>query len=426
MKYYFLALATLVVVCVGCSVVGDGQQVVDNKRQFHAPPAHMLTHPGPMVDGPGPGVLAPLGPPVPRAFASMTTQVRFVGPAGMHVGWQVPDGYAEDQLITPGRYNFPQPATYRLKMSQIPGRPGMVLYPTLQVYPAHPTTDAYLSHNSVPIELTDEDIDQVQSNNFVTKVIYLPDPRFQELAVAGVEMLVSTRLDPGIDPVAEADRRGTVMVVLRLGNMDLEMPAPLGVGAPIPPGAPAPPAGEPGDDTDAALRGTRLRPIAHEAAPQAVRYVPPMPMEYLYGMPGIPDPMMAGVPGLPGHPSVNPVSGVNGTPTWGLPSQYVGTPIGLAGPTHLPYGGPASLKSDTIRNRTPFRMPPPVEHRLTDVYQNPVPSVPKPVRYIQYRETHPTFAPGETAYPAHMLPQQGAPPYPQPQSPHHIYDPFYH
>ena len=85
-------------------------------------------------------------------------------------------------------------------------------------------TDAYLSHDTVPIEVTDEDLDQVQSNNFVTKVIYLPDPRYQELAVAGVETLVSTRLEPGVDPVAEANRRGTILAVFRMGNMDLEMP----------------------------------------------------------------------------------------------------------------------------------------------------------------------------------------------------------
>lgn len=418
MKYYFLVLATLVVVCVGCSVVGDGQQTVHRAHQHYAPPAHMLTNPGPMVDGPGPGVLAPLGPPAPRAFATTTTQVRFIGPAGMHIGWLVPDGWAEDQLIAPGRYNFPQAATYRLKLSEIPNRPGLALYPTLQIYPSHPTTDAYLSHSSVPIEITDEDIDQVTSNNFVTKVIYLPDPRFQELAVAGVETLVSTRLDPGIDPVFEADRRGTVMAVLRMGNTDLEMPAPIGVG----PAAPAVPNDEQGAGI---LRDGNLLGVGHEE-PRTVRYVPPMPMEALYGAPGVPPAMIAGVPGLPGQVSVNPVSGVNGTPTYGLPSQYVGTPIGLAGPPHLPLGRPASLKSHTVRNRTPFVAPKPVDHFLVDVSQSPRPSVPKPVRRVEYHESHPTFRPGELSYPAHMLPQQGAPPYPQPQSPHHMYDPFYH
>jgi hypothetical protein len=43
------------------------------------------------------------------------------------------------------------------------------------------------------------------------------------LAIAGVETLVSTRLDPGVDPIAEADRRGTILAILRLGGIDLEM-----------------------------------------------------------------------------------------------------------------------------------------------------------------------------------------------------------
>ena len=81
-----------------------------------------------------------------------------------------------------------------------------------------------MAHNAVPVELTEEDLDQVQGGNYVTKVIYLPDPKFQELAIAGVETLVSTRLDPGVDPVAEAHRRGAILAVLRIGSVDLEMP----------------------------------------------------------------------------------------------------------------------------------------------------------------------------------------------------------
>ena len=74
------------------------------------------------------------------------------------------------------------------------------------------------------MQFTEEDFDQVLSGNFVTKVIYLPDPEFQELALAGVETLVSTRLDPGVDPIVEADRRGAILAIVRLGNKDLEMP----------------------------------------------------------------------------------------------------------------------------------------------------------------------------------------------------------
>src|SRR4029079_17730082 len=110
--------------------------------------------------------------------------------------------------------------------------------------PPTPRTDAYLAHNAIPVQFTEEDFDQVLSGNFVTKVIYLPDPEFQELALAGVETLVSTRLDPGVDPIVEADRRGAIMAIIRVGNKDLEVPdgdsemvGGFGGGGPLPMGA---------------------------------------------------------------------------------------------------------------------------------------------------------------------------------------------
>ena len=101
----------------------------------------------------------------------------------------------------------------------------MQLYPTIEVAPSTPATDAYLTHNPIPVQFTAEDFDQVvDGGNFVTKVIYLPDPKYQELAIAGVETLVSTRLEPGVDPILEADKRGTILLIVRLGAIDLEMP----------------------------------------------------------------------------------------------------------------------------------------------------------------------------------------------------------
>ena len=124
----------------------------------------------------------------------------------------------------PARYNFNQGYIYRLKITKIPGRPNTSLYPSIEVAPSTPVTDAYLAHNAIPIQFTNEDFDQViDGGNFVTKVIYLPDPKYQELAVSGVETLVSTRLEPGIDPILEADKRGTILLILRLGAIDLEM-----------------------------------------------------------------------------------------------------------------------------------------------------------------------------------------------------------
>ena len=211
---YRMALLGLCVAAVGC------------KSPFHhnLPPAVQLQHPGPGVGGPGPGVLTLGDPGVEVSLQS--SQIHFVGPEGMNVAWDAysPGCFDSEPLVCPGRFNFGQGALYRLKLSNIPGRPGVELYPTLEVAPPLPRTEAYLSHNAIPFQITEEDFDQVLTGNFVTKVIYLPDAEFQELALAGVETLVSTRLDPGVDPIVEADRRGSIMAIIRLGNKDLEVP----------------------------------------------------------------------------------------------------------------------------------------------------------------------------------------------------------
>ena len=166
-----------------------------------------------------------------RRFPNTRSQVYFVEPTGMKIGWQAGSGASGEktflpaQLSAPARYNFNQGFIYRLKLTDIPDQAGLVLYPTIEVAPSTPVTDAYLTHNAIPIVFEEQDFEQIKAGNFITKVIYLPDPKYQELAVAGVETLVSTRLDPGIDPILEADRRGTILVILRVGAIDLEMPS---------------------------------------------------------------------------------------------------------------------------------------------------------------------------------------------------------
>ena len=317
--------------------------------EHNLPPAERLMHPGPGVDGPGPGVMmppvSPLGagmcmmPPV----AQQNVQVLFAKPEGMQVRWDVASegGFDSTPLVVPGRQNFPQAAIYRLKLTNIVGREGVELYPTLEIGPTTPRTEAYLAHNTIPIQFTEEDFDQVLTGNFVTKVIYLPDPEFQELALAGVETLVSTRLDPGIDPITEADRRGAILAVVRLGNKDVELPGANG-------GAnPSIPVLQP----DGSVMPTSYTNSSPYCGPQMAG-----------AMPGYPVAM--GPTGLvPQH-----VAGIS-APEWGMP--YSGTPIGLPGPPHIPMGGPAGLRQHTMRNHTQVQIPEPNKHVTVSVRQMP-------------------------------------------------------
>ena len=330
------------------------------------PPPAMLHHPGPGVDGPGPGIITPAsyeaalesagvmgggmdgGDAGFAAAQAPTSQIGFIGPDGMQIRWDISmgGGFDSEPLVAPGRYDFPQGAIYRLKLTDIPGREGIELYPSLEVAPVTPRTAAYLAHNAVPFQLTEEDLDQVTTGNFVTKVVYLPDAEYQELAVAGVETLVSTRLDPGCDPVVEADRRGSILAIIRIGNKDLESPGAGGMAA----------AG------GIAGAGAGTATPAGLAAP--------------LGMP------------CGGDPSQLPPAFVAGmtAPQYGMP--YVGTPIGLPGPAHVPLGVPAGLQKHSITNHTKMHIPPPSRSVGLHVQESPGLSYPKPARHAYVLERH--------------------------------------
>jgi hypothetical protein len=262
--------------CTNCSVPGVGGQMMSGPVGYgpvggpgfgYGPGPGMGMGGGPggrphpqMPDMPQYGILPVPGQGVPGAVAAVgamtpgmmrpgmvngRSSINFTGPAGMKVTWQLPDGTfgAESGALTaPKEYNFLQGQVYRLRLGSIlPDFPGRYFYPTLEVAPATPKTLTFLSHSSVPVTFTPDDFAQARAGNLVVKVIYLPDPINQDFStVVAAEEVVTTRLEPGADPVAEAQRRGTILAVIRMGNIDLENKASPSMTAP-PPGAPVPP-----------------------------------------------------------------------------------------------------------------------------------------------------------------------------------------
>lgn len=440
-----LSLVLLAALAAGCGVP---------LKQHNLPPAQQLMEPGPGVGGPGPGVLPPCGPPMMAGpmlgVGGATAQIWFAMPEGAQVRWETgPMGFVASPLVMPGRQNFPMGGIYRMKLTNIEGRPGVELYPTLEISPATPRTIAYLEHNAIPVQFTDEDFAQVMAGNMVTKVIYLPDPEFQEL-VAGVETLVSTRLDPGLDPIVEADRRGAILAIVRIGNKDLETPAvgggfgpmlgvpgapfpggypaggypaggypaggypalpsgplPAGPGAPAPlapgvPAAPLPPAGVEGRTApDANITPAALNAEASDAAGQTPTGVPVNPISGPYA--GAP---VAPIGGPYGAAPVYPTYPHYGAPSYpvpygpaAMPPPYVvgvtaptwgypitGTPIGLPGPPHIPLGVPAGLQMHSMTNHTHVHLPDPTHHLGIHVRQTPGFSYPHPANHIFIHE----------------------------------------
>ena len=167
-----------------------------------------------------------------------------------------------------------------------------------------------------------------------------------------METLVSTRLDPGVDPITEADRRGSILAIIRVGGKDLELPGGNGMSDEV----------IPASFNVAAMGGGMMGSM------------PPGPM--------MPQGMQTSAMGPTAGPP-NFVSGVTG-PQWGMPMS--GTPIGLAGPPHVPLGVPAGLKKHVVKNHTRMRIPDPVEKFKINVKQRPGFSYPKPVSKVSITE----------------------------------------
>ncbi len=325
--------------------------------RHNMPPAQRLAEPGPMVGGPGPGVLTPETIPAPgmggMPMSAPKVQVLFNQPESMQILYDVvgDNTFTSDPLVVPGRLEFPQGGIYRMKLTNIEGRSGVELYPTLEIAMATPRTSAYLAHNAVPIQFSEEDFEQALSSNFVTKVIYLPDPEFQGDALAGIDTLVSTKLEPGLDPIIEADRRGAILAILRLGNKDVEMSGPSVYG----------------------VDGSGYGPGGMPCGPGGT------------GMAN----------GMSNPP--NMVAGVT-APQYGM--TYTGTPIGLAGPPHIPLGAPAGLQKHIMRNHTHMNIPDPVEKMKIHVRHQPGYSYPTPPSRVAIREQniHPGYPSGRPAF----------------------------
>ncbi len=406
MKKHFLTLTICTsALLVSASCFGQGLLGGRGRIAHNLPPAQRLMEPGPGVGGPGPGVLGPMATRGIRPAAAMggapggpggfmggancapgaggpavTSQIAFLGPEGGEVAWDISGQGMFDStpLILPGRQNFTQASIYRLKLTNLPDRAGVELYPTLEIAPVTPRTDAYLAHAPIPIQFTDEDLDQVLSGNFVTKVIYLPDPKYQELSLAGVETLVSTRLGPGVDPISEADHRGSIMAILRIGNLDLQLP---GQGLAMQGGITQ---AQHQESIGPGFQGGNQQvPTQNEIPYDGASYGPVNNGGYGGGMVNPQGMATAGFApqAMPPHM----VSGMT-TPQWGMPS--VGTPIGLPGPPHIPLGHQAGLVNHTIRNRTRVRIPPPVHKMKINVKQRPGMSYPRPVNHVNIAETN--------------------------------------
>ena len=79
----------------------------------------------------------------------------------------------------------------------------------------------------IPIELTLEDLELAMEGRFVTRIIYLEDPKLALPQAEDKEHQNWLEVGPHDDPLAIADRLGRPMAILRIGGrvpVDAEQP----------------------------------------------------------------------------------------------------------------------------------------------------------------------------------------------------------
>ena len=107
---------------------------------------------------------------------------------------------------------------YRLRVSKIPLKAGFEVYPSVEIINRLYPPQGLAWKFPIPIHLTSRDMEFALQGRYVTRVIYLEDPRAALPAVANPN--VQRYFDVGTteDPLHTADQLGRPMAILRLGS----------------------------------------------------------------------------------------------------------------------------------------------------------------------------------------------------------------
>ncbi len=177
-----------------------------------APPTHSMVPPG-LPPGAVGGQQLLRGGPLPGYFQP----VEIRAPEGVLIS-----------LAEEGRFAQPQPAplrvgllvghVYRFAMLNIPMHTGAEIFPTIEVVNRLYSPRGQETRFPVIIELTRDDLDQALDGKFVTRVVYLEDPKQALPAKAAGEGQGWFDVGPGKDPLAVADVLGRPMAIVRLGG----------------------------------------------------------------------------------------------------------------------------------------------------------------------------------------------------------------
>lgn len=138
-------------------------------------------------------------------------------PEGVRISPNI-GGQFDEPRPGPARFGMLIGPVYQFKVTHIPFREGMEVFPTIEVINRLHPPPGQAACFPVPVQLTIEELDFALEGRYVTRVIYLED----------VETALPVRDDPhhqrffevppGQDPLLAADQLGRPMAILRMGS----------------------------------------------------------------------------------------------------------------------------------------------------------------------------------------------------------------
>ncbi len=140
---------------------------------------------------------------------------------------QAPPGAQLAMAIDQG-YDAPRPAplnvglligqVYTLKVSNIPDLEGYEVFPTIEVINRLYPPEGKQARFPIPIQLTREELLMALEGKFVTRVVYLEDPRVALPVAQDPQLQRYFEVGPNQDPLRVADDLGRPMAILRMGS----------------------------------------------------------------------------------------------------------------------------------------------------------------------------------------------------------------
>lgn len=150
-------------------------------------------------------------------FLGHVQPVKIVTPDKSRVAFWTGDGYATADFDAP-TFAMTMGPVYRIKIVNIPRHPGVEIFPSIELLSRlHPPQGKELEF-PIPIEITQDDLEQAIQGKMVTKVVYLEDPDTALPMQQIGDRQQTTDISGHEDTLGTAARLGRPMAIVRLGS----------------------------------------------------------------------------------------------------------------------------------------------------------------------------------------------------------------